>query len=283
MKTNECNIVQDLLPSYAEKLTSEDTNEYISKHLSECPTCSKIYEDLCNSAASTSDDKKFINYSKKFKFRFSILKWIIIILILIFLVTIIRKIVIIEDLNSKALEFANNSNYYSLYHQYNDDSLTIVESYNLDNKYYRTLKSVDKISGEITENIEEKYNGQTVETTIFDKSGNVLKSYTTTNINGIIPIEPKSYYLTFSTFSERLKTYIFCDIQETTFNGVECYRFTDLYNSQLGYNDYVYINKETGLPMRDCENSNDKYNSIREFYFEFNTVDEKTLEELFNK
>lgn len=35
--------------------------------------------------------------------------------------------------------------------------------------------------------------------------------------------------------------------------------------------------------MRDCENSNDKYNSIREFYFEFNTVDEKTLEELFNK
>ena len=45
----------------------------------------------------------------------------------------------------------------------------------------------------------------------------------------------------------------------------------------------IYINKETGLPMRDCENSNDKYNSIREFYFEFNTVDEKTLEELFNK
>ena len=43
MKKYECNIVQDLLPNYIEKLTSENTNEYITKHLSECEQCSNIY------------------------------------------------------------------------------------------------------------------------------------------------------------------------------------------------------------------------------------------------
>ena len=28
-----CKVVQDLLPSYIEKLTSKETNEYIEKHL----------------------------------------------------------------------------------------------------------------------------------------------------------------------------------------------------------------------------------------------------------
>ena len=32
----ECKIVQDLLPSYVDKLTNEETNQYIEEHLKEC-------------------------------------------------------------------------------------------------------------------------------------------------------------------------------------------------------------------------------------------------------
>ena len=38
MKT-ECSIVMDLLPLYVEELVSEQTAEYVSRHLGECPNC----------------------------------------------------------------------------------------------------------------------------------------------------------------------------------------------------------------------------------------------------
>ena len=34
-----CKIVQDLLPNYIEKLTSDETNIFIEKHLKECEDC----------------------------------------------------------------------------------------------------------------------------------------------------------------------------------------------------------------------------------------------------
>ena len=56
------------MPNYIEKLTSENTNEYITKHLLECEQCSNIHNKLNN--MSNNDETKneqFINYSKKFK------------------------------------------------------------------------------------------------------------------------------------------------------------------------------------------------------------------------
>ena len=41
-----CRIVQDLLPNYIEKLTSEETNTFIEEHLTECEDCKKIYETM---------------------------------------------------------------------------------------------------------------------------------------------------------------------------------------------------------------------------------------------
>ena len=42
----ECKIVQDLLPSYVDKLTNEETNYFIDEHINECPECQKILENI---------------------------------------------------------------------------------------------------------------------------------------------------------------------------------------------------------------------------------------------
>lgn len=42
----KCNIVKDLLPLYCDKLTSQDSNEEIEKHLSECAECKSVYESM---------------------------------------------------------------------------------------------------------------------------------------------------------------------------------------------------------------------------------------------
>lgn len=40
---NECNIIRDLLPLYAENLTSPDSGEFIEKHLASCAQCRDVW------------------------------------------------------------------------------------------------------------------------------------------------------------------------------------------------------------------------------------------------
>ena len=46
MKTN-CDIIRDLLPLYAEHITSEATNALVEEHLAECEACRAELEQMC--------------------------------------------------------------------------------------------------------------------------------------------------------------------------------------------------------------------------------------------
>lgn len=74
MKPNKipCAVIKDLLPSYAEDLTSPETCELVREHLQECPDCQSVYEAMheeiptetegnCGIAADSSE----IDYLKK--------------------------------------------------------------------------------------------------------------------------------------------------------------------------------------------------------------------------
>ncbi len=43
---NECNIIRDLLPLYAEKMVSSDTVVFVEEHLKSCESCRKEYERI---------------------------------------------------------------------------------------------------------------------------------------------------------------------------------------------------------------------------------------------
>ena len=43
---NECNIIRDILPLYAEKMVSNDTAEFVRKHLEICPACRAELEKM---------------------------------------------------------------------------------------------------------------------------------------------------------------------------------------------------------------------------------------------
>ena len=50
-----CDIIQDLLPSYADGLTSPASSEAVEAHLAECPTCAAAYAAM--QTGSTEEDK----------------------------------------------------------------------------------------------------------------------------------------------------------------------------------------------------------------------------------
>lgn len=271
----ECNLVKDLLPNYLEKLTNADTNEFIENHIKTCNECSNLFEHYKNTDKTNNNDKIFINYAKKFNLKFNILKWIILIILLIFILVIFNKIIIINSLISKSRNYEESINYYSRYYQYTNNEIIIIDSYNYNNIYFRTLKNIDKSSGNIKSTIKEFYDGEKTKiNAIYDGKNHISIS---TEKNLIMPIFPKSYYLGFMSPLDYIKNYLFSNIKETTCNGIKCYKFTNLYNYQEGDNDYIYINKENGLPIRCTSKSRDSYNEMREFTFEFNTLTENDI------
>lgn len=48
-----CNIVQDLLPNYIEKLTSDESNQEIEQHMTSCEDCKKAYEHMSSEVTGT--------------------------------------------------------------------------------------------------------------------------------------------------------------------------------------------------------------------------------------
>lgn len=41
-----CKIVEDILPTYIENLTSEETSEFIEEHIENCEECKKILQNM---------------------------------------------------------------------------------------------------------------------------------------------------------------------------------------------------------------------------------------------
>ena len=107
-----CEVIQDLLPNYIEKLTSEKTNEYIENHIKECPECAEMLKNMKSEIKSElkNANKKEINYLKKYNRRLKGLAVIILLIAVIYVVIIGNKMLILNEITGKAQESMQNDN-----------------------------------------------------------------------------------------------------------------------------------------------------------------------------
>lgn len=66
-----CKIIQDLLPLYADGISSEETNEAVREHIAECEECGKIYEKMTayTKIIESAQTDREVDYMKKIKSR----------------------------------------------------------------------------------------------------------------------------------------------------------------------------------------------------------------------
>ena len=65
-----CEMIQDLLPSYIDELTSEVTNREVESHVSECGQCKKVLDEMrASDLEPTEKEVKEIDFLKKTKRR----------------------------------------------------------------------------------------------------------------------------------------------------------------------------------------------------------------------
>lgn len=59
---DNCKIIEDLLPSYCDGVTSEETNELIQSHVKDCPQCARLLEKM-----SAEPPREIIDHWEQFR------------------------------------------------------------------------------------------------------------------------------------------------------------------------------------------------------------------------
>ncbi len=291
MKEN-CEVIQDLLPNYIEKLTSEKTNEYIENHIKECTECAEMLKNMRSEIKSEpkNANKKEINYLKKYNRRLKGLAVIILLIAVIYVVIIGNKMLILNKITSKAQESMQNNNYYIRAVSFSGTTMRIDETYKKGEKQITKVKIYESEYAE--QSVEYIYyiNGNKVTYYIQNNNAKIEKvGEGIRNEDGAqnLPLqEAKTLY----TYNENiwlfLKNAIMSSVSTVKCNGKECYYFLNLENTGMVKSEMsteIYFDKETGLPIRVIggteENSDGIWDSVIDFKYEFNTVTDSDVEE----
>lgn len=69
MKGIDCEVIQDLLPSYSDQITSDQTNKLVFEHLQNCKKCEKAFKEMNKdiNVEELYDQEEKINYLKEYK------------------------------------------------------------------------------------------------------------------------------------------------------------------------------------------------------------------------
>lgn len=116
-RSEECKIVEDLLPSYIEKLTNEETNKFIENHFSNCNLCKEKVKSMSDEIKVEEINEKEWDYLKKYnkKIKKTILLGIllgILIIILSYLGIVFYRFFILNTLNNQFKNYSNKDNIY---------------------------------------------------------------------------------------------------------------------------------------------------------------------------
>lgn len=263
-----CKVVQDLLPSYIEKLTSKETNEYIEKHLNECPDCQKIFENMKEKLPQNNSEQanEEIKYLKKFKNKLNILKIVLLIIIAIIIVSFASKLYMLFDISSKTKELDNVTNYYAKMHEYQSNGTTIIgETYYKDDSSLTTITSYFENTNNSMK-ITYYKNAQT------NEKFNIIELQ-----NGQSKIE-NGEVVDIGKYSRRIDVKInsvndlwncLKDIKNISLakcNSKNCY-FIETYDGSQ-----IYIEKETGLPVREIIRD-----TVADYWYDLNSVEEQII------
>ena len=265
----DCKIVQDLLPNYIEKLTNEETNMYIEEHLKECTECKTILENMQKELNINSNkrDEREVKYIKKFSNKMKILKFIILAFIIIYIAVVGRRTFIMASLSEKAKENQLYNNYYAKLYSYQGDSLTITESYNKGEDYLTTITKFanDNQIQKIT-----YYKKGTEQLFLTEFEGKKYIQNSETMVGGhILPVTYVS-----DGFLANMQYAFIIGVDSTYCNGKECYVIK-------GTSYERYVDKETGLAVRNIEKSNKEItrqtDMIVDYDYKFNTVTDSDI------
>ena len=297
-KKRDCKIVQDLLPSYIEKLTNEETNKYIEEHISTCEDCKKVLESMQNDLdlGNKKAEKVEVKYLKKYKNKLRIFEVILLLIVVIFLGNIARKMAILSSLSKKSESYATCTNYhrtvygfeygdyYKLAYGSDGSAFRKLDVYTLGNKKMVLSTRYSDEGTEIVRMLASKPEGEKdfIAEKFYAEKGENKTAYLDKNtpvyfeLSSDIDIfyninKPENLWDLFI-----VSLYTTVTLQE--YHGKECYYISTPADRSI-YGS-MYIDKQTGLPLCTVGGIQDENTQlVTEYAYEFNTVTEDVFAE----
>lgn len=261
MTKKECKIIQDILPNYIEKITSSETNEYVSQHLEKCQYCYEIYNDMTKEFyKSEKNTSKDIDYLKKHKKKLQILKMIILLISFVVISLIIKKFVVFNLIETRA-QNQNFNNYYVKMKETATSRMVEWEMYYKDGNFI-VINNKHTLSGNET-----IYNYKYAENKIqlIEKDGK--KDFLDSE-----PVYLEHYNFLHKNFVGNLGLAITPNsLSQIKFAGKQCYIV------KLGKDYLNIIDKETGLTIKEI---NLKNNITVDYEYSFGTVTDDDIQNL---
>ena len=255
----DCRIVQDLLPNYIEKLTSNDTNQYIVEHLNECEECKKVFENMEKDFKLNSEkrDDREVKYIKKYNNKLKLLRNVLLTILVLFIIVVGRKFFILTVLSNKANNMINQTNYYTKTGTFSNGQMSILESYNKDGITFGKFNifSEDKDTVKMI-----LYKSQTDGITLIDNGK-------TKTLNQSAFIEINLVYFTGENILENMWIALTTSVDKVKLNDKDCYLIRE-------GNVEKFIDIDTGLAIKMIDNEN---NRTTDYKYEFNVVNDNDI------
>lgn len=189
---------------------------------------------------------------------------VVAIALILFIIIIMRKFIILSNLENISKDIINSNNYYARIYSISSQGniITMNESYNKDSKYLTTIK----IYG--TNITEERginfYKNQDDIIQIIKVGETKIAFLNNDTIAGNTQIN--AYYNYKMNIWNKLILSIFSRIPTEQCNNKECYLI------EIAKDYKMWIDKQTGLIVREINN-----NAVTDFYYEFDVVKDEDI------
>ena len=284
-KEIECEIVEDLFSGYVDGTLNVNTKGLVEKHLLECNDCKNKLDEYKTSIKDECKDKKFIDFLKKArkKERIKTMKIIVIVILLIAIIFYLHNFIILNKIFYKSNKALQSENMYIQEMQYGLGNNLIVNKKYFKGEKYKIINESYSDNGTIVNSI--MYgNIETNEITIIDevnKKITIKKGEGTESFNSIKYIP----FINDDRFVNRAVFPIFSSIRTETFEigsfsnqGRKCYVLN--YNFETDKTWEIWIDRETGLPLKEIN-----INASKSYYSSetYNVTSDVTNEEMKEK
>lgn len=218
---------------------------------------------------------------------------VIVVILLIFIAIVLRKFIILNDIDNKVSEYENNrDNIYSKIVSTTNEYTTQVECYIKDDVIKYVLEKTNKGGTknrliQITYPHERKLYAEDSDTKVMrvykedaPVRGSHIETEATTSISTIVNF---AYSM---SVPERIMHSICTSIKSTEVNGKECYELSDVFSSNYIQEQNVkikaYAEKSTGLPVKYIEYDKENEQEVKsetEYEYKFDCVTDEDIAE----
>lgn len=264
-KNTECEIVQDLLLGYVDKVLNNESKKLVDKHLIECDICKAKLDDINKDLnEEANNQKKQIDYLKKVrrKNNIKIIISVLGIIFLIFSIFFLRKFIILNNISNKEKISKSSENMYiEKITKTGSDFATVQKIYYKDGKYKETREIYDNDEviiensvGYGTINSDEK-----IEINHDAKKVIIEKGEFTQMINDEEDVKKINFHLDIPFRLMLGRAFNYSIYTSTRTLGREYYVFKDAFNRDEDYE--VWVDKENGLALKVIDGT-----TVRTFY-----------------